>query len=706
MNPNHVHCQSYETITIYPTVTYQTIVGFGGSLAYYEGWVTAHPNKSQIYDALFGELGLDILRLRNAHDYDPGMIDRAAEFVQAAESVRGKPISVLSTSWGPPAYLKSNYDRNNGGSLRYSIVDDQVEFDYAGFAHWWNNSLDEYNAHGIFPDYISIQNEPDWTASYESCRLDPSETITSADTIAGYNEALHAVYDSIHTRSDIPEIIGPETIGIGYNALENYCNPMDLSKISAIAHHLYHGVEENNPYASTSFKKVGDYHPELPHFQTEYSRGDWWSLAGMLYMSLSEENAAAYLYWDLAWDGSGLISLDFPWDKSRWKDPDKGYTRTKEFFAFKQFSAFVHPGWKRIEASASGNNTNVAAFMSPGDDSATMVIINRSLTDNLIFKPAIQAKTIERADIYITSSTEDCEYKGNKSDALITLPPKSIATVSLELTVSTGSAVPVTSIVLRPEMGTIINRLASVQVDALVFPANATDKRLLWEITENGQIAGITQDGLVTANGTEDGILTIRATTTDGSGVFADTFITVTNQIPVTGIVLSAADTVIDENMGSLQIEAKVMPDNASSKDVEWSLAEGNSLASISDSGLLIASGEEDGQVTVRATSAASPEIYGEINVTIQNQSNTINTDRQDELKIWYSNGRICYNVQPADKSRKVYLYTLEGSLVKIIEIQAYSSHGEADISTVPKGVYLVMAGSGRYNQFTKIVVY
>ena len=70
----------------------------------------------------------------------------------------------MVTSWGPPAYLKSNNDRGNGGTLKYTVSGSNVLFDYAGFAHWWNKSLDEYNENGIFPKYISIQNEPDWTA--------------------------------------------------------------------------------------------------------------------------------------------------------------------------------------------------------------------------------------------------------------------------------------------------------------------------------------------------------------------------------------------------------------------------------------------------------------------------------------------------------------------------------------------------------------
>ena len=793
--PGPSYCQSYDTITIDTAVTYQTITGFGGSLAYYEGWVTAHPNKSMIYDALFGELGLDILRLRNAHDYDPGMIDRAVEFVQAAESVRGKPIAVLSTSWGPPASLKSNNNRSNGGTIKYAVTGGKVEFDYAGFAHWWNASLDEYNAHGIFPDYISIQNEPDWTASYESCRLNPSETVNFTDTIAGYNKALSAVYDTIQTRTVIPELIGPETIGIGYNVVENYCNAMDLSKIHAIAHHLYHGVDENNPFASTDFSKVGNYHSELPHFQSEYSRGDWWSVAGMMYMSLAVENAAAYLYWDLAWDGSGLISLDFPWDRSQWTHP-YGFTRTKEFFAFKQYSAFIHPGWKRIAASITGENSVVAAFISRDEDSAAVLVINRSLSDNLICKPEIPGYSIDRADLYVTSGTENCEYKGDKKDKMTDISPKAIATFSISLSKEIPDNIPVDSVILHPVSDTIETRLDSVQIEAEVFPAGATDKALFWQVIQNDQIAGITQDGLLIAKGSADGMVTLRAMATDGSGKYADTTITVinqvlvesisvaasamiiqerlgsiqftatvlpeeayhkdliweimddsgiatinqegllqasgtgdgdvtvrvsatdgsgiykelsvqiTNQVPVTEIELSAADTVIDSLMGSLQVEAVVLPENASSKKVVWSVSEGLTLAIIDSYGLLTAAGGENGQVTVRATSESDPEIFGELTVTLLNQVSSAGKNHRDDVKIWYSNGRLYYSMIPEDKERRIFVYTMEGKLLSTGEIPALESHGEMDISMVQKGMYLVIAGSSGHYYYAKITVY
>ena len=265
---------SSETAEIQITDIEQTVVGFGASLAYYENWLTAHPKKAEIYDIIFKDLSLDIIRLRNAYAYDPGMIGRVKEFYLAAEASLGYPIETMSCSWSPAGYVKSNnHHKGAGGTLKYTLEDGTVQFDYSGFANWWDESLDEYESNGISLDYISIQNEPDWPADYESCRLDPEETITSSDTIAAYNTALDSVYNKVIARTHQPNIIGPETIGIGFNAVEKYVNKLDETKIDAISHHLYHGVSENNPFVSTDFTKVGNFHPEIPHFQTEFYRG-------------------------------------------------------------------------------------------------------------------------------------------------------------------------------------------------------------------------------------------------------------------------------------------------------------------------------------------------------------------------------------------------------------------------------------------------
>ncbi|MGW8313992.1 MAG: fibronectin type III domain-containing protein [Bacteroidales bacterium] len=425
-----------EPLVIIADSTHQTVTGFGASLAYYEGWLNAHPNRADIYQAVFGDLGLDILRVRTAFEYDPDMVVRVQEYVEASEQVRGTPIPVYATSWGPPGYLKSNADRSNGGSLRYSIEQGAVRFDYEGFAHWWNGALDEYAAHGIYPRYISIQNEPGWSAPYESCLLSPAENINSTDTIAGYNKALDAVYDTLQTREQRPLVFGPESIGIGYNNVERYVDALDITKLDGISHHLYHGVDENDPYASTDFAKVGNAHPELPHFQTEYNRGDWFALAGLIYKSFHDEGVEAYLYWDLIWgESGGLITLEFPWDRNRWTDPTKGYIINREYYTFKQFAAFIHPGWKRTDLSFSADDGAALAFVSPAGDSLACVVINRSETDSLAVRMGLPGYLIRESGVYTTSETEECLYHGPLSDSLLVLAPRSIATVDMRLTV-------------------------------------------------------------------------------------------------------------------------------------------------------------------------------------------------------------------------------------------------------------------------------
>ena len=426
-----------QTVEIDTGETHQTITGFGASLAYYEGWLTAHPNKAEIYNIIFKELSLDILRVRNAYAYDPTMIDRVKEFAQAAKKSLGHPIDILSTSWSPAAYVKSNNDQSNGGTIKYTVTDGKVEFDYQSFANWWNESLDEYNANGVYPKYISIQNEPDWSASYESCLLTPSETVTSTDTIAGYNKALDAVYNLVTRRDSVPKLVGPGCVGIGYNDVENYINPLNLSELYAIAHHLYHGAEggtvPDDPFTSTHYKEVGDFHPEVPHFQTEYSRGNWFQVAGMMFQSLAVENVTAYLYWDLIWvNGGGLVSLDFPWDRSQWTN-SKGYTRTKDFYVFKHYSAFIQPGWKRIGASTGDSELKSAAFINTSSDSLTVIVINHSTTDSSKVRLDIPGFKIEGATAYTTTEDVNFSTTDYMADTVLTVPPKSINTVSVLL---------------------------------------------------------------------------------------------------------------------------------------------------------------------------------------------------------------------------------------------------------------------------------
>jgi O-glycosyl hydrolase len=64
--------------TIKVAESHQTMVGFGASIAWYEGTLTGHAYNNEIYDFIFNELGLDVLRLRNT--YRDGVLGSASNF--------------------------------------------------------------------------------------------------------------------------------------------------------------------------------------------------------------------------------------------------------------------------------------------------------------------------------------------------------------------------------------------------------------------------------------------------------------------------------------------------------------------------------------------------------------------------------------------------------------------------------------------------
>ncbi len=611
-----------ETVEIQIADVHQTIVGFGASLAYYENWLPIHPNKAAIYDIIFADLSLDILRYRNAYAYDPGMIDRAREFYQAAENSLGYPIKTLSSSWSPDGSLKSNNSHKGaGGTLKYTIVDGQAQFDYAGFAAWWDESLDEYEANGIKLDYISIQNEPGWPADYESCLFDPEEKTTGDEPIAGYNKALDSVYAKVSVRTHKPKILGPEVLGIGYDKVEQYVNKLDETKLDGICHHLYHGVDDTNPFASTTFTKVGNFHPELPHFQTEYYRGDWFGLGGLLYKSLHDENLVAYLYWGLIWGGesNGLVNLENPWTPGSWTDPTKGYIINKKYYSFKQFSGFIHPGWERIESTISGDDGKGVAFVSPDRDSASFVIVNRSTTDNLEMHLSFPGYSIDKSEIYITSDDLNCELSGSLINSAFPVPPHSIVTVAMEISESDPDVL-VEQIDLTPGKKTIDVYAESILITADILPANAANKALNWEITSGAGYAQISQLGYLEALGTGDGTVTVRATATDGSGIYTDISIDIINQILISSINLSATKIAIDERLDSTLITAIILPENASSKEVTWEIINGSDIARLESNGWLFALGMGDGDVRVRVSANDASGKLKEIIIKLSNQ--------------------------------------------------------------------------------------
>lgn len=429
------------SVTVETTRVRQEIAGFGASTAYYQGFLANHPHRAEIYDALFGpENGLhtDFLRLQNSFRYAIGatsldFVKDTLAIVKHANALRTSPMTIVMSSWSPPARLKSNKSEVGGGTL----VKKDGKYDYAGFAQYWQDSVRIYRAVGIDPTYVSLQNEPDETTNYESCRFNPSEGLFNGEVYAGYAEALDAVYKAMQKLPNPPRMLGPETIGIGYGTFDAFYKALNKDEIVAATHHLYTGGDkEHSETYDPTLEAVKAETPGKLRFMTEYYTAGGFQTAVMMEDELAIEEVSLYLNWPYIWpDGDGtLIDVEDPGKPAAWKYKD-GWAPTGSYYAMKQFSYFIHAGYHRVETTVSGDAVRVSAYVSPKRDKLVVVAINMSDKDEngvrLKLGEFEKGSSVVYRTSFLTKGEQFAKLGPLGADEVVELPPHAVATVEI-----------------------------------------------------------------------------------------------------------------------------------------------------------------------------------------------------------------------------------------------------------------------------------
>jgi hypothetical protein len=183
-----------------------------------------------------------------------------------------------------------------------------------------------------------------------------------------------------------------------------------------------------------------------------------------------------------------------------------------------------------------------------------------------------------------------------------------------------GPAVPVTNLTinfptaaLRAGNSAVAGNSAesgdTIQFSVDVQPGNATNPNCKWSVVPGGGTSSITPEGLFTAGSPGD--VTVRATATDGSGIYEETRVTVNPPtVPVTRVEvyygiqhLSGTDTT--------RWDALVAPAAASNKNLIWSVESETQrgIVTVDRNGLIKATNVGSGTAVIRATSASNPSI-------------------------------------------------------------------------------------------------
>ncbi len=361
------------SLVLTPAERHQTMIGFGGALTWYADRIMTSPHTKAIQQLIFEDLGIDIIRFQNWYfpnnypdNTDPaGMPDSSiwentAAFYNLAKTANPQ-VKILLSSWGPPAALKSNND-TSGGTLKKI----NGEFVYDQYAQYWVDTFDHLP---FVPDYLSIQNEPGYVASWTTCEWRPSETAE----LPGYDKAIDAVHNALRDRPRLPEFIGAEVENIGpadwngsLNMFREFTTPLKSRDfVGGYAYHLYNiwslgQIDSVIP----NLNLIRDEFGEKPSFMTEYSStfAGWLETARIIQNTLIEADTSAYIHWNMVWgvpsdpgDDSAMITVSYGGD----------YAVQENYFLIKHFSKFINAGYIRVGLSGSDESLRVSAFLRP-----------------------------------------------------------------------------------------------------------------------------------------------------------------------------------------------------------------------------------------------------------------------------------------------------------------------------------------------------
>lgn len=156
-----------------------------------------------------------------------------------------------------------------------------------------------------------------------------------------------------------------------------------------------------------------------------------------------------------------------------------------------------------------------------------------------------------------------------------------------------------------------------------IQPSDAFDKRLKWS-SDNEEVATVDENGEVYAH--KSGTATITVTTYDGS-VSNSCEIIVAK--PVAGVSIEPAEVELTELGKTVQLTAKIQPEDATNKNVTWK-SSNESVCIISNNGELLTTGY--GKTVVLATTEDGNYV-GTCIVTVSEETGIDNTTLSSEVK-------------------------------------------------------------------------
>ena len=357
------------TVAISWSDVHQEIDGFGAS----DAWTGLGITNAQadLFWSTTNGVGLSLLRVQ----VQPNGTYPDVATMQKAQT-RG--VRIWAAPWTPPAAMKTNSSLSNGGNLLAS--------EYGAYANYLAGYVSTLkNSYGINLYALSIQNEPNWTASWDSC-------IWSGQNFHDFITHLHPalVAKGLNTK-----VIFAESAQWSFDLTTATLNdPSTAAAVSILAAHNYDGGGAKAfPLGQNMGKHLWETEVStFESFDPSISNGLKWAQKISDWMTIADANA--WHYWWLisgSSDNEGLLG--------------SGGQVTKRLYVMGNFSKFVRPGYYRIGATASPvSGVSISAYKDPATGKFAIVAINHnSSAVGLDF--SFNGFSASSVDPWVTSST-------------------------------------------------------------------------------------------------------------------------------------------------------------------------------------------------------------------------------------------------------------------------------------------------------------
>jgi glucosylceramidase len=243
--------QEYQVVNIYPDITYQSFIGFGGAITEASAYcysLLSDEKKKEFLQDYFSNINYSLCRLTigscdfslsnysysNKADLSDFSIEKDMKYIISLikDALAVNPeLRFLASPWSPPGFMKNTKIRTHGGKLL-----DKYKRTYAKYLAKYITSYKEL---GIKIDYITVQNEPNTSQRWESCLYTPEE---EADFVCNYLFPEFEI-QNIDTKILIYDHNKEKLFS---RALAEFNTPTLKDKVSGIAFHWYTGNHFEN----------------------------------------------------------------------------------------------------------------------------------------------------------------------------------------------------------------------------------------------------------------------------------------------------------------------------------------------------------------------------------------------------------------------------------------------------------------------------